>query len=125
MAASPSFVGTPKTWQQALSAANTARDGTGTAPTLMTAGSLGSRVDRVSVAASGTTTAGVIRIFVNDGTNKYLRKEILVDPITPSTSIKVWEGEATLGIDLPTGWSLLISTHNAEAFKAFAHGGDY
>lgn len=126
MAASPVFVGTPKVWHQALSAANTARDGSGTLADVLTAGTNGSRIDKIRVCASGTTTAGVIRIFLYDGTNTYLRNEILVDAITPSATIKVWEGEITFadGLVLPTTWHLRASTHNAENFKIFAQGGD-
>src|SRR4051794_40516547 len=116
MASAPVFVGVPKTWQAALSAANTARDGSGTLVTLMSAGASGSRIDRLRVVASGTTTAGVIRYFLNDGTNKYLHKERLVTAITPSTTLGVFEDEVTFadGLVLPTGWSLMAGTHNAE-----------
>jgi hypothetical protein len=125
MAASSVFVGTPKVWQQALSAANTARDGTGTLADVLTAGASGSRLDRVRIAASGTTTAGVIRLFMYDGTNTYLFKEILVDAITPSATVKAWDADVTIGIDLPATWHLKASTHNAETFKIFGLGGDY
>lgn len=125
MAAASQFVGTPKTWQQAIATANTARDGTGTLADVVTAGASGSRLDRVKVTASGTTTAGVIRIFLYDGTNTYLYDEILVDAITPSVSVKVWKGEMSLGFDIPATWHVKASTHNAELFKMFVHGGDY
>jgi hypothetical protein len=126
MAASPVFIGTPKVWQQALSVANTARDGSGTLADVMTAGSNGSRIDKIRVVASGTTTAGVIRLFLYDGTNTYLFKEIIVAAITPSTSIAAWVGEMTFidGLVLPATWHLKAATNNAELFKIFAQGGD-
>lgn len=124
MATAPVFVGTPKTWQAALSAANTNRDGTGTLVTVMSAGASGSRIDKLRAVASGTTTAGVIRYFINDGTNKYLYKERLVTAITPSATVAVFEDEITINENIPTGWSLMAGTHNAEAFKVFASGGD-
>jgi hypothetical protein len=127
MATAPVFVGVPKTWQAAISAANTNRDGSGTLVTLVTAGASGSRIDKLRAVASGVTTAGVIRYFLNDGINKYLIKERLVTAITPSASIAVYEDDVTFGdgLVLPSGWSLLASTHNAEAFKVFAQGGDF
>jgi hypothetical protein len=127
MATAPVFVGVPKTWQAAISAANTNRDGTGTLVTLVSAGASGSRIDRLRIVASGTTTVGVVRFFLNDGTNKYLIKERLVTALTPSTSVAVFEDEVSFGdgLALPNGWSLMASTHNAEAFKVFAQGGDY
>jgi hypothetical protein len=127
MASSPVYVGTPKTWQAALSAANTNRDGSGTLVDAVSGGSSGSRLDKVRIAASGTTTAGVIRLFVYDGTNTYLIKEVLVTAVTPSATVAVWEGEVDLdGLVLPTNaWKLRASTHNAESFKVFVKGGDF
>ncbi|MGJ5036604.1 hypothetical protein ACQR13_21060 [Bradyrhizobium sp. HKCCYLRH3059] len=126
MASAPVFVGTPKTWQAALSAANTNRDGTGPLVTVVSAGTSGSRIDSLRAVASSTTTAGVIRYFLNDGTNKYLLKERLVTAITPSATIAVFEDDVSFanGLVLPTGWSLMAATHNGEAFKVFAQGGD-
>lgn len=126
MSASPIYIGAPKTWQGALSAANTNRDGTGTLIDVVSAGSSGSRIDKVRVVASGTTTAGVVRLFLYDGTNTYLIKEILVAAITPGTGVEVWIGEWDAdGLVLPNNsWKLRASTHNAEGFKVFAKGGD-
>jgi len=126
MASAPVFVGVPKTWQAALSAANTNRDGTGSLVTLVSAGASGSRVDSLAIIASGATSAGAIRFFLNDGINKYLRKERLVPAIAPSTAIAVHEDEVSFsnGLVLPPGWSLMAATHNAELFKVFAQGGD-
>lgn len=126
MSSAPVFVGTPKTWQQIVSTANTGRDGTGTVATVVTAGSSGSRIGRVRAVGAGTVTAGVIRLFLNDGTNKRLIKEIMVTATTPSATVETWLGDVTFpdGLFLPNGWSLLASTHNAETFNVFAFGGD-
>jgi hypothetical protein len=127
MATAPVFVGVPKTWQAAISAANTNRDGSGTLVTLVSAGTSGSRIDKLRAVASGTTTPGVIRYFISDGTNKYLIKERLVAAITPSALVAVYEDDVTFGdgLVLPVGWSLAAATHNAESFKVFAQGGDF
>lgn len=127
MANAPVYVGTPQVWQAALSAANTNRDGTGTIVDVLTAGTLGTRIDEVRLQASGTTSAGVIRLYIYDGTNTYLIKEILVAAITPSTTIEAWS--ATVNLDslvLPAGgtWKIRASTHNADAFKVFVKGGN-
>ena len=110
-----------------ISTANTNRDGTGTLGTVHTAGEHGSRIDLIRVVGTGTTTAGVVRIFVDDGSNVRLLKEILVDAITPSTSIEVFtdEYQPTEPLLMPATWILKASTHNAEAFNVFAIGGDY
>ena len=127
MANSPIFVGAPQTWMAALSAANTNRDGTGTIVDILTGGSNGSRVDKVRVQASGATTAGAVRLYIYDGTNTYLIREMIVAAVTPSTTVEAWSGEVDLdGLVLPTNaWKLRASTHNAEAFKVFAKGGNF
>lgn len=127
MASSSVFIGTPKTWQAPLSVANTNRDGvTGTYVDLVAAGAApGSRVDRVRLQAAGTVTAGVIRLFVYDGTNVMLLREIIVPAIVPSTTVEAWSQDVTLNLVLANGWTLRASTNNAEAFKAFAYGGNF
>lgn len=127
MSSAPIYVGAPQTWQAALSAANTNRDGSGTIVDVVSGGSIGSRIDKVRAVASGTVTAGVIRLYLYDGTNTYLIKEIVVAATTPSTTQEVWSGEWDCdGLVLPSNtWKLRASTHNAEAFKVFAKGGNF
>lgn len=123
----PIFTDTPRADVGQIATANTARDGTGTVGTIFTAGADGSRIDAVTVVATGTTTAGVIRLFIHDGTNYRLWKEILVSAITPSTSIEVFRAVFTPDIPkvLPTGYSIRASTHNAETFNVHVDGGDF
>jgi hypothetical protein len=74
----------------ALTAANTARDGTGTVQTIFTAGADGGRVERVRVTADGTNVATVLRIFINNGgatttaTNNVLYAEMTLPATTAS-----------------------------------------
>lgn len=128
--ASPIFVQTPKCAVGSLATANTNRDGSGTIPTLYTAGTNGSRIDHVDIQAYGTTTAGVIRLYIHDGSTAFLWKEILVTATTPSTTVAAWS--YTLDCSqpqnicfLPNGYSLRASTHNAENFRVMSFGGDY
>jgi hypothetical protein len=110
-----------------VSTANTNRDGTGTIATVVTASSQGTLIELVRVVATGTTTAGVVRLYIHDGANSRLYEEILVTAITPSTTTAVYEAEfvPTKPLVLPTGYSLRASTHNAETFNVIATGGDY
>lgn len=129
MAATPLFVALPQSWAVSITTANTARDGTGTMALLVTGATApGTRVDKIRVQASGTTTVGVIRYFLDDGTTKRLLKERLVAALTPSTSIVPFEDEWTIpeGIVLPNAsWSIKVSTHNAENFNVVATGGNF
>lgn len=127
MATTAQYASTVRAAVAQISTANTNRNGTGTIATVFTAGSNGSRIDDISIDATGTTTAGVVRLFINDGSTSYLWQEILVSAITPSTTIAVWSftllNQALL---LPSGWSLRASTNNAETFNVIVtRAGDF
>ncbi len=130
MATAPIFVATPWTKAVGISTANTNRDGTGTIATVVTAGASGSKIDHIDIKALVTTTAGMVRLFLHDGSNYFLWREILVPAITPSGTVRAFEESIDCSIPenellLPASWSLRASTHNAEAFSVFAHGGDF
>ena len=130
MAVSPNFAATPRCAVGQVTTANTARDGTGTIATIMPAGANGSRIDQIRVQATGTTTAGVVRLFIHDGTNARLFRELLVAAVTPSTTVEAFSvaldlSAAGLALMLPSGFSLRASTNNAETFNVFAIGGDF
>lgn len=128
MATAPAYAATPRCGIGQVTAANTARDGTGTIVSVFAAGASGSRIDKIKVTAIGaSTTAGVIRLFIHNGSTYRLYDELLVTAITPSTSVAEWEYEVelTYPILLPTGYSLQASTNNAESFNVFAFGGDF
>ena len=127
MAINAQYASTPRAALGQVSTANTARDGTGTLATILTAGSNGTRIDDIKIQATGTTTAGVVRLFLHDGTNARLFAEILVSAVTPSTTVEAWS--ATLlnqAIVIPSGWSLRASTNNAETFNLIVNrAGDF
>jgi len=126
MATSPQYAATPKIGSGTVSAANTNRDGTGTLVTILTAGSNGSRIDWLVISAPGTTTAGMIRLFLSDGTNHRLFLEIPVIATTPSSTIPAFRAEQALpGLVIPSGWTLRAATHVAETFNVLTIGGDF
>jgi hypothetical protein len=86
----------------------------------------------IDVQATATTTAGMVRLFVHNGTSAYLVAELPVVAVTPSGTIPAYSQQLNtntmtqfLPIVLPTGWSLRASTNNAEAFNVTAFGGDF
>lgn len=125
MAASPQYVGTAKSPTVSISTANTNRDGTtGTYGTLMTAGASGSRIDRINITATGTTTAGMVRLFLGTA----LIKEVPVIAITPSATQPAFSVEVPFdnGLILQSGAVLKASTNNAEGFNlTVISGGDF
>lgn len=115
-----------------ISTANTAKDGTGTIGTVLTAGASGSRIDGVAIKAQVTTTAGAIRLFIHNGTTAFLLTEIAVTAQTSSATSNSWEAQLNTNtmsqlfpIIIPTGYSLRASTNNAESFNVMAFGGNF
>lgn len=132
MSTSANYASTPKVGVGQVSTANANRDGTGTIATIFTAGTNGSRIDAICLKAVGTTTAGMIRLFIHDGTNARLLTEVPVTALTPSATLPSWEAQLNtntmtqvLPIILPTGYSLRASTEKAETFNVIAEGGDF
>ena len=129
MAANINFAATPRTSGVTISTANTNRDGTGTLGTVITAGSNGTRIDRVRVQATATTTAGMVRLFLYDGSNFYALEEVSIAAATVSATVAGATGSVTFGdtrpLMLPSGWSIRAGTHNAEAFTVTAYGADF
>lgn len=127
MAANPTFAVTPKIGQVRISTANTNRDGTGTLGTVYTGTASGSRVLWIQAMATSTTTAGVLRLFVDNGSSVSLWREVLVTALTPSTTVlgftTSWfspvPGEPLLLLP-STSYVLKAGTHNAEAFDVIA-----
>lgn len=132
MSTSANYAGTPKTGVVTISTANAARDGTGTIGTVLIAGAAGSRIDAVDIQATGTTTAGMIRLFVHNGTTAYLLTEIPVLANTPGAATPAWSASVTsqnnlnFPLILQTGYSLRASTNNAESFNVITtQAGDF
>jgi hypothetical protein len=127
MAATPAYAASPNVGMVQISTANTNKDGTtGTYGTLFTAGASGSRIDRITITSTGTTTAGMVRLFVNDGSNARLWLEVPIPAVTPSASTPGFSFSTPIeDFAIDTGWSIKCSTEIAETFNVFAFGGDF
>jgi hypothetical protein len=127
MATAAQYAATVKSAQVQISTANSLRTGAGTIGTLIIGSTNGTRVDDITITATGTTTAGVVRLFISDGTNIRLWQEVLVSAITPSTTVQVFSytilNQALL---LQSSWYLAASTDKAETFNVIAtRAGDF
>lgn len=134
MSALQQYTSTPRSSSVRISTANTNRDGTGTIGTLFTGGTSGSRVDDISIKATSTTTAGMIRFYksLDNGSTWRLLREVSVSAITPSGTVQSFESVLSdLGWILPAGSGgttplLGVSTNNAETFDVMVNrGGDF
>ena len=130
MATTPQFTTYPNIGLARLSVANPNRDGTGTIVTLASTGTSGSRFDHVDVQATGTVTAGAVRLFIYNGSSYALFRETTVTPTTPSSTVQAWNSTwnfSTQNNDLilPPAYGLGASTNNPEGFNVWAFGGDF
>lgn len=126
MANQPVFATTPRIELGQVSTANTNRDGTGTIATILTGGTSGTRINEIVVEGTATTTAGMVRIYLHDGTNARLFDEFVVTAVTAAASTPVYRGSKVYeNLTLPSNsWSIRASTHNAETFNVTVLGAD-
>lgn len=121
-------------WANNMTAANTARDGTGTVDTVFTADAVnGSFVNKLIIRPRGTNVATVMRIFVNNGltnataANNSLISEVGLVASTASETAAQATVEMPLNLALPPGYRLMatLGTAVAAGFAVTTAGGDY
>lgn len=115
MAAVANFAATPRTSSAVLTTANTDRTGATTAgmQDLFSPGASGSRVDDITIACTGNSTANAIAFFMSDtaGTTNRFMFEVLVPAITTSGTVSPFMTTLRdLGIMVPTGFKLRATT---------------
>jgi hypothetical protein len=121
----------------AITAANTAQDGTGTVTTCFTAGANGSWLSGVRLRASGgsgnNNVATVARFFLNNGsTNTSAANNQLIGEYTlPATTGSATAASPDLfwgyNRPIPAGWKILVvlGTAVASGWFAIGEGKDY
>lgn len=126
MADSPAFAVTPRIGAVNIATANTNRDGTGTIATLITGASTGTRIAEIVCQARVTTTAGMVRIFLYDGSTYRFWDEVAIAAATVSATVKGTRVSTLYNnLILPSAsWSLVVATHNAESIDVIALGAD-
>jgi hypothetical protein len=131
----PIFAAIPKiNWAAGVTAANTAKDGTGTVDTVFTADALdGSYVLKLVARPKGTNVASVLRVFINNGSanttaaNNVLFAELSL-PATTLSEVAALSGvELPLNIPMPIGYKLNVTLGTAVAagWAVTVIGGDY
>ncbi|MFZ2205554.1 MAG: hypothetical protein WAV23_03105 [Minisyncoccia bacterium] len=107
-----------------ISTANAERNGTGTMGDVITGALNGTLVRTVKIKAQTNTTEGTIRLFIYDGTNTALYREVHVSAITKSSRDRSFEVTLNLNFFLKNGYILKASTQIAETFNIIAIGLD-
>lgn len=130
----PIFCRVPDIQWGELTAANTAKDGTGTVLMLFTADATeGGRVDKVIAVPKGTNIVTVLRLFINNGlTNATPANNAMISQTTLPATTGVENAalavtEVVLDIPLPPGYRIMavLGTAVASGFALSAHGGKY
>ncbi|MDZ4311299.1 MAG: hypothetical protein U1A24_12195 [Cypionkella sp.] len=121
-------------WVNAITAANTAKDGTGTVETVFTAdASNGSYLQKLIVRPRGANVASVLRVFLNNGAsnttadNNVLIAEVSL-PATALSEVAALSGnELPLNIPVPPGYrvNVTLGTAVAGGYAVTGFGGDY
>ncbi len=118
----------------AITAANTAKDGTGTVTTVFTADATeGSFLQKIVARAAGTNVASVLRVFINNGStnataaNNTLFTEITLPATTLSEVSSLVPLEIPMNIGLPAGYNInvVIGTAVAAGYYVSAVGSKY
>ena len=117
-----------------LTAANTAKDGTGTVATAFTAdASNGGYVSKLVARSLGTNVATVLRVFINNGAvnttaaNNTLLSEMTLPATTLSETAALPSYELPLNLALPPGYRIncTIGTAVAAGYGLTVVGGKY
>lgn len=121
-------------WVNGLSAANTAKDGTGTVETVFTADATnGSYLQKLIVRPRGTNVASVLRVFLNNGStnvtpeNNCLIAELSLTATFNSEVSAIGGFELPINLPVAAGYKVNVTLGTAVAggYAISAHGGDY
>ena len=121
-------------WAGGITAANIAKDGTGTVDTVFTADATnGSYLQKLNVRPRGTNVASVLRVFLNNGaTNATAANNVLIAelslPATTLSEVAALSGnELPLNIPVPPGYRVQVTLGTAVAggYAVAGFGGDY
>lgn len=133
MSTSAQYASTPRFGSANLTTADTSLTAPSTVGTIVTAGASGTRIDYIDVQGVATTVAGLVNLFVFDGTNYILWQQVPVQVVTSSTTVPAFSallssnGNANImPLTLPTGYSLRATTSVAQTgVRVTAYGGDF
>ena len=133
MSTSAQYASTPKFGSANLTTADTSLTAPTTVGTIVTAGASGTRIDYIDIQGVATTVAGLINLFVFDGTNYILWNQVPVQVVTSSTTVPAFVANLSsnnnsniMPLTLPTGYSLRAATSVAQTgVRVTAYGGDF
>jgi hypothetical protein len=131
----PIFTQTPNIGIGSINTLNNTFDmTTGTSASLFVAGTSGSYVNKIRVKPSGSTSATVLRFFLNNGltttngANNSLYAELSIPAITLSSTLAQNDFEVPLNVAIPASYIIYGvsgTAPGAGGFEITTIGGDY
>lgn len=111
MAATPSYAATPVIWSGLVpGTADTSWTNPSNQTTIGSAGANGTKIAQVDVLPVGTVVAGLVNVFLYDGTTYHLLESVAITAATLSTTAgPVKQTYYYDNLVLPNGWSLRIT----------------
>jgi hypothetical protein len=133
MTTSAQYASIPKVGSALLTTADTSLTAPTTVGTVLTAGSSGSRIDYIKIQGVANTVAGLVNLFIFDGTNYFLWQQIPIQAITSSTTVPAFTTNLSsnsdaniMPLNIPSGFSLRATTTTAQTgVRVIAYGGDF
>lgn len=133
MATTAQYASIPKVGSALLTTADTSLTAPTTVGTVFTAGSSGSRIDYIEIQGVANTVAGLINLFIFDGTTYFLWQQVPVLPVTSSATSPAFTANLSsnananfMPLSFPSGYSLRATTSTAQTgVCVIAYGGDF
>ena len=133
MSTTAQYASTPRVGSALLTTADTSLTAPSTVGTVLSAGASGTRIDYIEVMGVATTIAGLINLFIYDGSTYFLWQQIPVQAVTSSTTAPAFvavissnSNANVMPLTLPTGYSLRATTTTAQTgVRVTAYGGDF
>lgn len=115
----------PETKSITISTANSNLDGSGSITTLITCTTNKLVVNEVIIKSLGTTTQGMVRLFLIASDTKYLIREIMVPANVQTGVVESFSSTVDLQMTLEDTYALGVSTEKAESFSITANAIGY
>lgn len=133
MSTSAQYASIPKVGSALLTTADTSLTAPSTVGTVLTAGTSGSRIDYIELQGVASTSAGLINLFIHDGTSYFLWQQVPVQAVTSSTTAPAWSVSLSsnnnaniMPLSIPTGYSLRATASVSQTgVRVIAYGGDF
>lgn len=126
MATSPSFAATPRVGAVSIATADSSYTAPSNVGTLLTGVAAGTKVNEIVVKCAASSSLGIVRVFLYDGSTYYLFDEIAVAAASGSaTVLQTRVSTVYANLVLPSAsWSVRVTTSISQATHVTALGAD-